>query len=48
MINAQELGQPYGLKTREDFVNFDIENIWKEMEQIGRHKQTTDDMFKDF
>lgn len=25
-------------KTREDFLSFSIENVWKEMEEIGRSK----------
>lgn len=33
------------LKSKEDVMNFDIENIWKEMEEIGRSKKAADGLF---
>jgi hypothetical protein len=29
----------YDLQTKEDFLNFSIENIWKEMEEINKNKK---------
>ena len=34
--------------TKEDFLNFNIENIWKEMEEIGRAKQAAQELFSEF
>lgn len=38
----------YNLKSKEDFLNFSIENIWKEMEEIGRAKRSAQQLFSAF
>ena len=35
-------------KTREDFLNFSIENDWKEMEELQRSKKAAQDLFSKF
>lgn len=34
--------------TRKDFINFSIEDIWKEMEEINRARKATQDIFQQF
>lgn len=43
-----DLGEKFNLQTREDFLNFSIEKVWAEMEQIGRNKKQTTDLFQEF
>jgi hypothetical protein len=38
-MNSKTNQVEYNLKTKEDFINFSIENIWKEMEEINRSKK---------
>ena len=38
-MNSKSNLADYNLKTKEDFINFSIENIWKEMEEINRSKK---------
>jgi len=38
----------FNLKTKEDFLNFSIENIWKEMEEMGRSKKAAHVLFEEF
>lgn len=35
-------------RNKEDIMNLDIEQIWKEMEEIGRSKQAAQDLFQKF
>ena len=35
-------------KTKEDYLNFSIENIWKEMEDLQRSKKATQALFDKF
>ena len=47
-LNQTCFSQNYNLTTKEDYLNFDIENVWKEMEEIGRNKREKDEVFSNF
>ena len=47
-LNLTCFSQNYNLTTKEDYLNFDIENVWKEMEEIGRNKREKDEVFSNF
>ena len=36
------------MKTREDFLNFSIEDVWKEMVEIERSKKAAQNLFRVF
>lgn len=36
------------MTTKEDYLNFDIEHVWKEMEELGKYKKEKDQVFTDF
>jgi hypothetical protein len=38
----------FKLKTREDFLNFSIEEVWKQMEEIERSKKAAHELFTGF
>lgn len=46
-MNSKSIGD-YNLRSKEDFLNFSIENIWKEMEEINRSKKAAQELFKVF
>ncbi|CDW72446.1 UNKNOWN [Stylonychia lemnae] len=47
-ISRPTLTRDFDLKTKEDYLNFSIEKIWQEMEEIGRNKQASTEFFKEF
>ena len=47
-MKSKNTNVEYNLKSKEDFLNFSIENVWKEMEEINRSKQAAQDLFKVF
>lgn len=36
------------MTTKEDYLNFDIEHVWKEMEELEKYKKEKDQVFTDF
>ena len=47
-MKSKKIDIEFNLKSKEDFLNFSIENVWKEMEEINRSKQAAQDLFKVF